>query len=174
MREDRTLFPSTVVDVDESFEGNLLVSGHNNRKLGETVAKGKFKGYALYQLSLEERATCPSECEMRAACYGNSMQLARRHRIVDPNFFALLLEDEIRDILSEKPGLMVRLHVLGDFPSVDYVKIWDELLKGHPKLACFGYTHRRPKDQGGDAIGAAILATKPLPKTQQGPSVEVV
>ena len=37
---DRTLFPSTVVDVTESFAGRLLVSGKNNRKLGERVLKG--------------------------------------------------------------------------------------------------------------------------------------
>lgn len=161
LMENRTLFPSTVVDVDENFDERLLVSGRNNRKLGETIIKGKFKGYALYQLSLEERATCPVECEIRGACYGNGMQLARRHRIGDQDFFATCLEDEIREILDAEPaGLMVRLHVLGDFPSVEYVNMWSGLLDDYSKLACFGYTHRKPKDKGGDAIGAAIVAAK--------------
>jgi len=155
--ENRTLFPSTVVDIDESFDGQLLVSGANNRKLGKTITKGRFQGYALYGLSLEERATCPSTCSARAICYGNGMQLARRHRIVDPGLFAVLLEDEIRTILAEKKiaGLMVRLHVLGDFPNVEYVGMWADLLDEHPKLACYGYTHWH-----GTEIGDAIAALK--------------
>lgn len=158
--ENRTLFPSTVVDADESFEGNLLVSGRNNRKLGDKIAKGKFKGYALYGLSLEERATCPSDCTARAFCYGNSMQLARRHRITDLEFFFTLLDSEIEEILETEPGLMVRLHVLGDFPSADYVYYWNGLLDKFPKLACYGYTHRRVTESGGDEIGDAVAGVK--------------
>lgn len=141
LSENRTLFPSTVVDVDENFEDHLLVSGENNRKLGKTVAKGAFKGYALFGLTLEERATCPGDCAARGYCYGNSMQMARRHRIVDLDYFESLLEDEIREILCDAPGLLVRLHVLGDFPSVEYVVLWASLLGRHPNLARYGYTH---------------------------------
>lgn len=138
--ENRTLFPSTVVDVDDNFDGRLLVSGRNNRKLGETVAKGKFKGYALYGLSLEERATCPSDCAARAFCYGNGMQMARRHRIRDLGLFEVFLEDEIRTILADHAGLLVRLHVLGDFPSIEYAAMWADLLDEYERLACYGYT----------------------------------
>lgn len=153
--ENRTLFPSTVVDVGADFEDRLLVSGKNNRKLGERILKGKFKGYALYGLSLEERATCPTDCSARAFCYGNGMQMARRHRITDLDLFSTFLEDEIRMILADPiEGLMVRLHVLGDFPSVEYVAMWADLLETHERLACYGYTHRR-----GD-IGDAIEALK--------------
>lgn len=159
--ENRTLFPSTVVNVDENFEERLLVSGKNNRKLGERIQKGKFKGYALYGLSLEERATCPADCGVRAFCYGNGMQLARRHRIADLDLFNAFLEDEIRTILADPiEGLMIRLHVLGDFPSTDYVAMWADLLDAHENLACYGYTHRRPKKQGGDDVGDAIAEMK--------------
>lgn len=151
--ENRTLFPSTVVEVNDSFEDRLLVSGKNNRKLGERILKGKFKGYALYGLSLEERATCPTDCSVRTFCYGNGMQMARRHRITDLDLFATFLEDEIRTILADPvDGLMVRLHVLGDFPSVEYVALWADLMEAHERLACYGYTHRR--DDIGDAINS--------------------
>lgn len=161
MVESRTLFPNTVVTVDENFEDRLLVSGRESRKLGETITKGQFKGYALYQLSLEERATCPADCEARSFCYGNGMQFGRRHRIVDEDFFFVLIEDEIREILSvEKHGLMVRLHVLGDFPSVSYVERWAKELASHPRLACFGYTHRKTHDDIGRAI-AKVKARYP-------------
>lgn len=156
---NRTLFPSTVVAVDDNFEDRLLVSDVNSRKLGKTVEKGKFKGYEIYSLTLEERATCPSDCNMRSICYGNSMHLARRHRIDDLAFFATLLEDEIREILDGgAPGILIRLHVLGDFPSVEYVNIWKDILEAHPNVAVFGYTHWNFDDPIYDAIDA--LRTK--------------
>lgn len=159
MTGNRTLFPTTVVDVDENFEERLLVSGRDNRKLGEKIIKGFFKGYALYSLSLEERATCPVDCSARAFCYGNGVQMARRHRITDEGLFFSFLEDEIREILAaEKTGLMVRLHVLGDFPNVSYVEGWRDLLARYKKLACYGYTHRK----AASPIGAAITETKEL------------
>jgi hypothetical protein len=158
---NRTLFPSTVVDVDESFPDRLLVSGKNNRKLGERITKGKFNGYALYALSLEERATCPADCDARGFCYGNGMQAARRHRVGDLGTFAAFLEAEIRDILADPVGgLMVRLHVLGDFPSVEYVAMWADLLAENDRLAAFGYTHRRERKYGGDEVGDAVAALK--------------
>lgn len=152
LTENRTLFPSTVVDVDENFEGDVLVSGQNNRKLGKTVTKGKFKGYELYGLSLEERATCPTHCSARGYCYGNTMQLARRHRIVDLDLFELALQDQITDILETSEGVLVRLHVLGDFQSVDYIRVWAKLLIKFDGLACYGYTHHSPDDAFGISI----------------------
>jgi len=161
MRENRTLFPSTVVTVTDDTPDRLLVSGVNNRKLGSVVAKGAFKGYALYGLSLEERATCPADCALRNACYGNGMQMARRHRIGDPDVFYDRLGFEILELLDEhEDGLLVRLHVLGDFPSVEYVAFWADALAENPKLACYGYTRRRTTAWGGDEIGDAIEALK--------------
>lgn len=161
MVEGRTLFPSTVVDVTEDFSDRLLVSGENNRKLGKMVTKGRFKGYHLFGLSLEERATCPTDCELRGACYGNGMQMARRHRASNLDLFSLFLEDEIRTTLADPiEGMLVRLHVLGDFPSVEYVAMWADLLADYERLACYGYTRRKTKNWGGDEIGEAIEALK--------------
>lgn len=157
MVENRTLFPSTVVEVTEDEPVRLLVSGENNRKLGDVVAKGRFKGYALYQLSLEERATCPSDCSVRDICYGNGMQMARRHRIGDDDVFYDRLGHEIAELVDQHPGgVLVRLHVLGDFPSVEYVANWADLLDEWPTLAVYGYTSRLPTDWDGDEIGDAI------------------
>lgn len=160
MREDRTLFPSTVVTVTEDAPDRILVSGHNNRKLGKTVAKGIFKGYALYSLSLEERATCPGDCSVRNVCYGNGMQKARRHRIGDPEIFYDRLGMELAELCDAHDGVLVRLHVLGDFPDVEYVAFWKEALDEWSNLACYGYTHRLTKAWGGDEIGDAIEAVK--------------
>lgn len=42
--------------------GNVLVSGHSNVKIGRDVRKGWARGYWIYTLTLEERATCPRTC----------------------------------------------------------------------------------------------------------------
>ncbi len=160
MVENRTLFPSTVVEVTETEPDRLLVSGQNNRKLGKIVEKGKFKGYAIYSLTLEERATCPLDCEARGYCYGSSMQMARRHKIGDADVFYDRLAFEICDLATLHSGLLIRLHVLGDFPSVEYVSFWKEVLDENPTVACYGYTHRRTTAWGGDEIGDAIEAVK--------------
>lgn len=154
LAENRTLFPSTVVTVDDSFDDNLLISGENNRKLGKVVVKGKFKGYGLFGLSLEERATCPTDCAARTYCYGNGMQMARRHRIEDLGLFQAILDYEITENIEKFGGILVRLHVLGDFPTVEYVAMWADLLDEFPALACYGYTHRSPSDNIGKAIDA--------------------
>ena len=55
VEEGRTKFPSRVLRVNQVTR--LLVSGHSNVKIGRDVRKGKFKGYWIYTLSLEERKT---------------------------------------------------------------------------------------------------------------------
>lgn len=160
MLENRTLFPSTVVTVTEADPDRILVSGVNNRKIGKVVEKGAFKGYGIFGISLEERATCPSSCDVRDICYGNGMQLARRHRIGDPEVFYDRVTEELHQHLQSYPDVLVRLHVLGDFPSVDYVAFWKEILDDMPGVAVYGYTHRTARSWGGDDIGDAIEAVK--------------
>lgn len=158
MAEGRTLFPSTVVTVTRDAPDRLLVSGVNNRKLGKIVEKGTMKGAALFGLSLEERATCPADCAARAYCYGNGMQMARRHRIGDQEVFFGRLLLEIEGLVKEHGRLLIRLHVLGDFPNVEYVAFWKDILLDLDGVAVYGYTRRRRGDQ--DGIGDAIAALK--------------
>ena len=64
----------------------------------------------------------------------------------------MILEREIESLLEKHPeGIVIRLHVLGDFYSVEYVNFWEEMLLRHPKLCIFGYTARK-----GDNIANAI------------------
>lgn len=156
MVENRTLFPTTVVTVTETEPDRLLVSGFNNRKIGARVEKGRLRGAGIFMLSLEERATCSADCEQRGVCYGNGMQLARRHRIGDVEVFFERLEAELRTHIARYGMILVRLHVLGDFPSVGYVEFWSEMLAAYDGLNVFGYTRWRDSDE----IGAAIEAVK--------------
>ena len=52
-----------------------------NKKLGKRVTKGRYAGFPMYTLTLEERATCPSACEHWADCYGNNMPFGHRFEI---------------------------------------------------------------------------------------------
>lgn len=154
--EGRTIFPSTVVSPRDTER--LLVSGHNNPKLGAEVRKGPWKGFPIFQLTLEERATCPRSCALWAGCYGNAMHMARRHDHRDPDFL-VLLEMELTALAGKHPfGFAVRLHTLGDFYSVEYVEFWERMLDELPSLHVFGYTANRAlaDDETECAIGAEI------------------
>jgi len=152
LSEGRTIFMKTVTPSTQS--PRFLVSGHSNTKLGKAVLKGPLAGYAIYQLSLEERATCPRSCQQWASCYGNSMPFARRHT-PDADFERLLIAEVTTLCRAHPDGLLIRLHVLGDFYSVEYVYIWASLLKQFPQLTVFGYTSRRTDDADPETVRIA-------------------
>ena len=54
-----TIFPSTVQTGRAQW---ALKSGTNSRKIGGVVLKGRWRGFAIYTLTLEERSTCPTTC----------------------------------------------------------------------------------------------------------------
>lgn len=141
VEEGRTKFGKRVKRIDDM--PHILTSGHSNVKIGRDVRKGKFKGYWIYTLSLEERATCPRSCEHWQSCYGNNMPFAKRVDHTDPRFLPAL-EAEIERLLEKhKVGVLVRLHALGDFYSVAYVDFWRTMMHRHPRLAVYGYTAAR-------------------------------
>lgn len=137
--EGRPLFPSRVVRVEDS--PRLLVSGHNNRKIGKRVMKGEWAGMPIYTLTLAERTTCPRQCFMFERCYGDAMHWARRHEH-GPALERRLAEEVAAKAAEHPKGFVVRLHVLGDFYSAAYVLHWMDLLREHKELHVWGYTAR--------------------------------
>ena len=137
----RTIFPGNVRDVAESQR--FLISGANNSKIGKAVAKGPWAGMPIFTLTLEERATCPRSCAMWSGCYGNAMQWPSRWNVRDPEFLDTLRAEVITTARLHPKGLVVRLHVLGDFFSVRYVEFWAEMIGRFPQLCVYGYTARR-------------------------------
>jgi hypothetical protein len=137
--EGRTIFPTTVNPVGHPKLQRLLKSGHNSRKIGAQVRKGHWRGFPIFTLTLQERATCPRTCEVWNSCYGNRMPYAQR--IAHGPAFEAALWDELADKQREHPdGFVIRLHILGDFYSVDYAELWGEALESYPALHLFGYT----------------------------------
>jgi len=148
LSEGRSVFPHSV-----GFSGNVLRPGKYQVKLGDRVTKGAWAGMPIFTLTLEERATCPRDCAMWAACYGNHMHWAKRA----PHGTELegRLWSELSELQERHPrGFVIRLHVLGDFYSVPYVNHWREALEAFPALRVFGYTAWQRGTRTGDAIAA--------------------
>lgn len=147
VKEARSIFHRRLRKPDR----NALKSGDNQRKLGAKVTKGHWKGFSIFSLTLEERATGPRDCALWLSCYGNGMNRAARYEHGRP------LEREIHEelaILQGKypRGFIVRLHILGDFYSVAYVEFWRRQLVAFPALHVFGYSARQEGTSIGDAI----------------------
>lgn len=127
-----------------------LKSGYNNTKIGKRITKGRWAGMPIYTLTLTERATC-GPCAHKHTCYGNAMRFAARQQHGER--LEADLDEQLSGLQSDHPdGFVVRLHVLGDFYSIDYVKRWATWLRRFPALRIYGYTART----SADPIGAAI------------------
>ena len=150
MRTLRTLYRSSVREVDDATI--VLKSGEHQGKIGKYVLKGRWKHMPIYTLTLEERATCPISCRHLRSCYGNNMPFSLRW-VHDPAFERRLVENVVALARSFPSGFVVRAHILGDFYSTDYVRLWQAMIEIVPALNVFGYTARWDDD-----IGAALRA----------------
>lgn len=140
----KTMFEKTVKPAKD--RKSILQSVASNTKIGKggnIITKGIWKGMPMYSLTLEERATCPKDCQQWNNCYGNNSPYRIRVKI-DETFYDKL-EKEL-DKLNKKhtQGFVVRLHVLGDFTSIEYVQFWYKMLQKNSNLYIFGYTHWGP------------------------------
>jgi len=158
--KENTIYLKSIKPLDD-YKYNLIKES-KNKKLGKnkkaTVKKGKFKGYKMFTLTLEERATCPKTCFHWSTCFGNNMPFAHR---IDHTNEALLeqrLEQDLEVYCSKNFGVLLRTHVLGDFFSLRYISFWERMLKKFPNLALYGYTAYLPTDNNKDyaSIGKAI------------------
>jgi hypothetical protein len=119
--------PTTVRTPDRSASGLwALKTGANSRKIGGEILKGRWKGFPIFTLTLEERRTCPTSCRHWRSCYGNRMPWV--HRWEAGAALEWRLPREIGLLSIDHPrGFAVRLHNLGDFYSVAYVELWARL-----------------------------------------------
>lgn len=128
----------------------LLKTGHHNRKIGKEIVKGRWKGFQVFTLTLEERATCPRACANYLDCYGNKMNWPTRF-MADRDLIPVL-DRELSELARNIPNFVVRLHVLGDFYSVAYVEQWARWIDEFPGLHVYGYTAWLPGTPIGDAV----------------------
>jgi hypothetical protein len=140
--ENRSVFASKVKSVSEGMQpSERAIKKAINVKLGKRVSKGAFSGFPIFTLTLEERATCPTSCYHWNGCYGNHMRFATRYKpdsaLIDQ------IQADLTELSRKHPkGFLVRLHILGDFYSVDYVNRWRSWLAEFPALHVYGYSAR--------------------------------
>jgi len=148
-----TVYPKSI---KQATEFDVLKKGSSNKKLGFKVTAKKWASKRLYSLTLTERETCPVSCHHWEDCYGNNMPFAHRF---STDGLTDKIESEIATLLEKHPqGIVIRLHVLGDFYSVEYVRFWERMLKENPTLCIFGYTANMFDQVTGEGagIGGAI------------------
>jgi hypothetical protein len=135
--EGRTIYPSTVQVL--SGVAKVLMPGANERKIGGMIRKGKWSGFPVFTLTLPERTSCARSCFHWESCYGNHMHRAKR---MPPGAeLERRLRYEVALLAKKYPaGFAIRLSVLGDFYSVEFVALWRRLLARHPQLHIFGMT----------------------------------
>lgn len=115
-----------------------------NKKLGGfpkrsmRIKKGPHKGMPLFSLTLEERATCNTECQQWSNCYGDKMRYAKRY---DTDGIEDVIDHDLEVLFSRYPQVSIRLHILGDFFSVQYVEYWEEKINQYSGLYVWGFTH---------------------------------
>ena len=126
---------SKLTNIDPMSEKTVLKAS-SNAKLGKKVVRGAWKGAEFLTLTLTERETCPRHCAHWNDCYGNNMHLAKRISTVG------LMDAIERDLNNLNPAkqYVIRLHVLGDFYSVEYVEFWGRMLEKFSNIKIYGYT----------------------------------
>ena len=131
-----TIYKKNIHNLNEyKFE---ILKNSTNIKLGKKVVKGKYANYKLKTLTLVERETCPTDCFHWKTCYGNNMPFAHRIDHEDQNLLQKRIYNELLN--STNKLLLIRLHVLGDFFNVKYVKFWSIMLNTFKNIALWGFT----------------------------------
>ena len=134
-----------------------LKPGQNNKKIGgPVVTKGHWRGYPVFTLTLEERATCPPHCEQWDDCYGNNMPFGHRVDHTHPLFYKTM-ENELDSLDYTYPyGYVIRPHILGDFFDESYVRWWGMQVRNRTALHGWGFTHHRRTSELGLLIDELI------------------
>jgi hypothetical protein len=128
-----TVFQKTIKGIDE-VKSVLKLSA--NEKLGKKVTRGIWKDHIFLTLTLTERETCPMTCVHWKDCYGNGMRFAQR---IKTDGLMEQIDKELSELNPSK-NYLIRLHVLGDFYSVEYVEFWNRMMDKYSNIKIFGYT----------------------------------
>ena len=130
----------------KSSIANKKLSGENKVSM---TTKGRWLQMPMFSFTIEERHTCPSYCKFLSNCYGNNMLLAYRYEVSDQ--VLKLIDEQLKELSKTyRMGFIIRLHILGDFFSVNYTEFWRTRLKKYKNMHMFGYTARLNFDKSDD------------------------
>ena len=117
----------------------------NNEWITELLKDGNTKTGKAVKCWAMSTKTCSIQCEK---CYGkrgfyafgNGLEMLNRNA----ELAMLHLDFFKRAIMAQcetfKDGTEIRIHVVGDFFSVEYVKVWQGVIETYPQLIFWTYT----------------------------------
>jgi hypothetical protein len=111
------------------------------------LVKGNTKlGAAIHSFNLPVLSTCPGKsavcillCYATRRRFKNGNVKASHSRNLDVVESGKFIEEMFEEIEKKKPKV-VRIHAAGDFFSLEYVKMWTELVKAFPNVVFYAYT----------------------------------
>ena len=140
LAEARTIHTKYVFDA-EDYKFDIIKKANNVKlldKKDKVITKGIWKNLPMYTLTLEERATCSSDCEHWDDCYGNNVGMA--HRFKANQALMDKMEIQLEAMAKKNPlGFVIRLHILGDFWSVAYVRWWERMIQIYTNMKICKY-----------------------------------
>jgi hypothetical protein len=134
-----TVYRKTVVLWQDGDREPLKPASDNDKFKHTGITRLDFAGAPMYSLTLEERATCSDTCGQLLTCFGNNMPFAKRYEFTPE--LAAAIDAQLARLTRKGRRIVLRLHVLGDFFSEEYVYFWRRMLDKYTTLAVFGYTH---------------------------------
>lgn len=138
------------------------------------ISDGNSKLGVLPSFSLPPLATCPGATEFcKRFCYGKSGRYAwRRTKITLSLNLAMSKQanfvEEIEKEITKSKATVFRIHVVGDFYDVRYVKKWIEIADDLPGVAFYGYT----RSWRVESIARKLMLLKALPNVRLMASVD--
>jgi hypothetical protein len=112
--------------------------------MGDSVVrKGRWKGMKLFYVAVEEGKTCPTECLWGQTGLCDAANYGGMRFSVSQQFYKHVADQIATELKAHQSGIVVRLHVSGDFPDADYADFWANKLKAHDRLHIWGHTHHR-------------------------------
>lgn len=136
MSRTNTSVETLTVHLVEDRRAVISRWGLGNSKLGERVytfsrLPGKPGG------SYTDSGTCPGmTAACGSVCYAKNM-FTNKNALLD-QFYRNTIDPDLSGLPEDAE--IVRIHVSGDFDSVDYIESWIELVRERPEVRFFGYT----------------------------------
>lgn len=120
------------------------ILSHKNDKMITSSIDGRY----FLSWSITPVDTCPGADKCKSGCFGLTghyatpsvkMNLADNYTLSQSDLFVDIMTNEIRRYMYVK-NLFIRVHAVGDFYDMDYLKKWVAIANNNPSVTFYAYT----------------------------------
>ena len=128
----------------------------------ELLRKGNKKiGKNVYQWSMNT-STCACKCEdcygtKGCYCFPSVQKCLAMNTDIARHYLDFFKRAIIAQLSTLKDGTEIRIHVVGDFFSLEYVMTWHEIIEMFPNLVFWTYTKTKHENAFNDLDNANIV-----------------